>query len=108
MVGAAATALLRPCLAAAAATDNQGTPITIANASNGQLAYEGDRFRPVLEAIDPTVTDTQGRPYPGNPLFDQGQQISQCYDENEVHLIRITDSCPCTQVGSGRQDQGHP
>lgn len=59
----------------------------------------------MLEAIDPTVTDTQGRPYPGNPLLDQGQQISECYDENEVHLIRITDSCPCTQVG-GQADQG--
>lgn len=22
----------------------------------------------------------------------------RCYNEDEVHLIRITDSCPCTQV----------
>jgi hypothetical protein len=88
------------CAVSCPAADNEGTPIRIANATNGQLAYEGDRFRPVLEAIDATVTDTQGRPYPGNPLLAQGQQISQCYDENEVHLIRITDSCPCTQVGA--------
>jgi hypothetical protein len=81
-----------PC---AACTDNQGQPIQLRNHS-----FEGDKFRPELEYIDATVRDTQGRPYPGNTLRDQGQVIAQCYNEDEVHLIRITDSCPCTQVRS--------
>jgi hypothetical protein len=79
-------------------TDNQLEPITASVASNGQLAFEGDRFRPILEALDATVRDTRGRPYPGNPLSGQGQFQAVCYNPNEVHLIRITYSCPCTQV----------
>lgn len=75
------------------AADNQGQPIQLKNHS-----FEGDKFRPELEYIDATVRDTQGRPYPSNPLKDQGQVLAECYNEDEVHLIRITDSCPCTQV----------
>lgn len=82
-----------------ATADNQGTPIKISKASDGQLAFEGDKFRPILEEIDATVKDTKGRSYPGNALRNASEMISQCYNENEVHLIRITDSCPCTQVG---------
>lgn len=41
-------------IAAVAATDNQGQPISISNGS-----FEGDRWRPELEAIDATVKDTQ-------------------------------------------------
>lgn len=79
-------------------TDNQGAPIKIANSSAG-LAFEGDKFRPVLDAIDASVKDTQGRSWPGNSLNSSNEMQPRCWNTEEVHLIRITDSCPCTQVG---------
>jgi hypothetical protein len=38
--------------------DNQLQPIKL---SGTPLAFEGDRFRPYLAAINPNVTDSQGR-----------------------------------------------
>lgn len=78
--------------------DNQGTPIKLENSSVGP-AFEGDKFRPELETINASVKDTQGRAYPGNPLRSRSEVLAKCYSTEEVHLIRITDSCPCTQVG---------
>lgn len=82
-------------------TDNQGQPIEIVGPPvSPNRTFEGDRFRPELESIA-TPKDTLGREYPGNPLRAQNRMLAKCYNENEVHLIRITDSCPCTQVGCG-------
>lgn len=77
------------------AVDNQRQPIKIWNGS-----YEGDRWRPYLPALNPNVTDTEGRPFPGNPAEPQGEEFVQCYDENKTLIVRVIDSCPCTQVRS--------
>jgi hypothetical protein len=81
----------------AAAADNQGQPIKLVNGT-----FEGDKFRPELEGINAAVRDTQGRAYPGNSRRAQGEVLPKCYNEEDIHLIRITDSCPCTQVGEDR------
>jgi hypothetical protein len=38
------------------------------------------------------------RPWPGNPLESQGEQQVICNRGNTTLVIRIADSCPCTQV----------
>ncbi|KIZ03007.1 hypothetical protein MNEG_4950 [Monoraphidium neglectum] len=77
--------------------NNQLQPIKL---SGTPLAFEGDRFRPYLAAINPNVTDSQGRrvPYPGNPAEARGEMEVTCTDPSRTLLIRIADSCPCTQV----------
>ena len=40
------------------------------------------------------------RPFPGNPAEAQGEQQVIC-DPSKTLVVRIADSCPCTQVGSG-------
>jgi hypothetical protein len=74
--------------------DNQGQPLNIVNG-----LYEGDRFRPYLPAINPNVTDSRGRPFPGNAAEAAGQQAVVCSSDGSVR-VRIIDSCPCTQVGA--------
>ncbi|KAF6253155.1 hypothetical protein COO60DRAFT_1643399 [Scenedesmus sp. NREL 46B-D3] len=72
--------------------NNQGNPIQISNGF-----YEGDEFRPYLPAINPNVTDTKGREFPGNPA-PNGTQVTRCYSGAPTIRVRIADSCPCTQV----------
>lgn len=97
MCNTAAAAAAPVRLFDALCVDNQGQPIRLVNGT-----FEGDKFRPELEAINASVTDTKGRRFPGNPLRSQGKHQATCYDEKEVHLVRITDSCPCKQVSLAR------
>ncbi|GBF89114.1 hypothetical protein Rsub_01831 [Raphidocelis subcapitata] len=73
--------------------NNQGQPIKIINNT-----FEGDRFRPYLPAINPNVTDEEGRPWPGNTAEAAGEQNVVCWDPSKTLTVRIADSCPCTQV----------
>lgn len=43
------------------------------------------------------VKDEFGRSWLGNQLEAQGQQETRCWN-SDVHVVRITDSCPCRQV----------
>ncbi|KAF8060307.1 hypothetical protein HT031_004843 [Scenedesmus sp. PABB004] len=79
-----------------APADNKGQPIRIINGT-----YEGDRFRPYLPAINASVRDTKGRAFPGNPAAASGGQVTRCNAEGATLRVRITDSCPCTQVLAG-------
>jgi hypothetical protein len=89
---AAASLLTHPALHA----DNQGKPIKLIKGF-----YEGDRFRPYLPAINPNVTDSAGRPFPGNTAEAAGQQSVVC-SSNSTLRVRIIDSCPCKQVRQSR------
>ncbi|KAI8476465.1 MAG: hypothetical protein J3K34DRAFT_455778 [Monoraphidium minutum] len=73
--------------------NNELQPIQIENGF-----FEGDRFRPYLATINPNVTDSQGRPFPGNPAEARGEQEVICANPSRTLLVRIADSCPCTQV----------
>ncbi|KXZ56876.1 hypothetical protein GPECTOR_1g790 [Gonium pectorale] len=72
---------------------NSTSPVRIINGF-----YDGDRFRPYLPAINRNITDTRGRPWPGNPAESRGLQDVRCWDPNQVVTVRIIDSCPCRQV----------
>jgi hypothetical protein len=84
--------------------NNEGKPIelsTVGDAAthNQSIRYfEGDFGRPVLEDIDPTVRDSNGRPYPGNALSAQNQMKVKCYPGAPSVRVRLADSCPCRQV----------
>lgn len=73
-------------------TDNERKPIKIIKGF-----YEGDKFRPYLPAINPNVTDSRGRPFPGNKAEAAGEQAVVCASNKSLR-VRIIDSCPCTQV----------
>lgn len=77
-------------------TDNNGNPIKIINGY-----FEGDKFRPVLQDINPNVVDTAGRRFPGNPDAASNTQTTLCRSDTagQSIFVRIADSCPCTQVG---------
>jgi hypothetical protein len=90
-----------PALLCRLPADNEGQPLDIINGF-----YQGDRFRPYLPAINPNVTDSAGRPFPGNTAEAAGQQAVVCSSNGTVR-VRIIDSCPCTQVSTHRGDQYH-
>eukprot|EP00879_Flechtneria_rotunda_P010503 GHRR01010979.1.p1 GENE.GHRR01010979.1~~GHRR01010979.1.p1 ORF type:complete len:225 (+),score=48.71 GHRR01010979.1:210-884(+) len=71
--------------------NNNGDPVSLnATADQGGLLY--------LPSISRTLTDTYGRTFPGNPAEAQGELYVQCYDPNRQIIVRIIDTCPCTQV----------
>lgn len=84
--------------------NNEGQPISLstvgdAQAHNQSVRYfEGDFGRPVLEDIDPTVTDSKGRPFPGNSASASNGMRVKCFPGSPTVRVRLADSCPCRQV----------
>jgi cullin-associated NEDD8-dissociated protein 1 len=84
--------------------NNEGQPISLrtvgdATSHNQSVRYfEGDFGRPVLEDIDPTVRDSQNRPFPGNSASASNGMRVKCFPGAPSVRVRLADSCPCRQV----------
>lgn len=55
----------------------------------------------VLEDVNSTVKDTQGRSFPGNPGRSKNEQIVKCWNASESIVVSIIDSCPAVQIKEG-------
>jgi cullin-associated NEDD8-dissociated protein 1 len=84
--------------------NNAGQPITLGTvgdaATNNQSVryFERDFGRPVLDDIDPSVRDSQGRPFPGNAASSSNGMKVKCWPGAPSVRVRLADSCPCRQV----------
>jgi hypothetical protein len=61
-----------------------------------------------LPKVSRTLKDTYGRNWPGNPAEAEGNMYTKCWDSSKEIIVRMIDTCPCTQVrrGRGRGDYG--
>jgi hypothetical protein len=74
--------------AAAALPDNDGDPL-----KQNTVFY--------LPKVSRTLKDTSGRNWPGNPAEAEGNMYTKCWDSSKEIIVRMIDTCPCTQVGHG-------
>eukprot|EP00882_Tetradesmus_deserticola_P029331 GHRQ01032846.1.p1 GENE.GHRQ01032846.1~~GHRQ01032846.1.p1 ORF type:complete len:418 (+),score=138.10 GHRQ01032846.1:407-1660(+) len=51
-----------------------------------------------LPKVSRTLKDTYGRKWPGNPAEAAGELYTKCWNSSREITVRITDTCPCTQV----------
>lgn len=55
--------------------------------------FDGDPLRPYLPAINPNITDTRGRRWPGNPGESKGVQVTECWDDKQVRVVGAGVGC---------------
>jgi hypothetical protein len=51
-----------------------------------------------LPKVSRTLKDTYGRNWPGNPAEAEGNMYTKCWDSSKEIIVRMIDTCPCTQV----------
>jgi hypothetical protein len=73
--------------AASGAPDNDGGPL-----KQNTVFY--------LPKVSRTLRDTYGRSWPGNPAEAEGNMYTKCWNSSQEIIVRMIDTCPCTQVGS--------
>lgn len=67
---------------------------------NNDLPVSLDEFF-VLEDVNSTVKDSQGRSFPGNAGKANNQQIVKCWNASQSVVVTIIDSCPAVQIKEG-------
>jgi hypothetical protein len=51
-----------------------------------------------LSNVTNALTDTAGRPWPGNSAEAEGLLFTRCQEPRKELIVRMIDTCPCKQV----------